>query len=95
MRKAKGLKSPSVRVTFELPAISAGERVEVLGDWNGWQGTPMKQRKDGRFSVTVLLPKAREYRYRYLVDGCRWENDWSADGYVPNPYGGEDCIVAL
>ena len=23
-------------------------------------------------------------RLRYLVDGWRWENDWSADAYEPN-----------
>ena len=33
--------------------------------------------------------------YRYLVDGERWENDWAADTYAPNDYGGDDSVVDL
>jgi len=33
--------------------------------------------------------------FRYLVDGERWENDWAADAYVPNPFGGEDSVVEV
>ena len=49
----------------------------------------------GRFSATVSLPKGRQYRYRFLVDDERWENDWAADTYVPNVFGTDDSVVEL
>ena len=53
----------------------------------------MTPRKDGSFRVAVALEPGRSYRFRYLLDGTRWENDWAADAYVPNEYGGDDSVV--
>jgi hypothetical protein len=53
----------------------------------------MTKRKGGRFSVTLTLEGGRSYRFRYLVDGHRWENDPAADGYIPNEYGSEDSVI--
>ena len=55
----------------------------------------MKQRKDGSFSVTIDLPAKREYQYKYLIDDGRWENDWAADQYVPNPFGNSENSVVV
>jgi len=30
-----------------------------------------------------------------LLDGRRWDNDWAADGYVSNGFGGDDSVVDL
>jgi hypothetical protein len=43
----------------------------------------------------VALEGGRRYRYRYLADGERWINDWAADAYAPNPFGGDDSVVCL
>ena len=43
----------------------------------------------------MTLETGRKYRFRYLVDGKRWENDWDADAYAPNQFGSEDSIVKL
>lgn len=85
-----------VRVTFKLPADVKAERAAVCGDFNGWDpaATPMKQLKDGSFSATVSLDAGESYRFRYLLDGERWENDWEADGYLPNPFGEDDSVVS-
>jgi len=86
-------------VTFRLPRGAAGDAsaVTVVGDFNGWDmaATPMKKLKDGSFSVTVKLPADKEYRFKYLIDGTRWENDWHADRYVPNAFSGEDSVVTV
>jgi hypothetical protein len=46
---------------------------------------------------TCILSVAvgRRYRFRYILDGQRWENDWEADDYVDNDYGGQDSVVDL
>jgi hypothetical protein len=45
--------------------------------------------------VTVGLDAGRAYRFRYLLDGQRWDNDWAADAYQPNDFGGDDSVVDL
>jgi 1,4-alpha-glucan branching enzyme len=85
------------RVTFELPASLEATTASVVGDFNGWSGeaVPMTKRKDGRLSVTVSLKAGQEYRYRFLVNGELWENDWAAEGYVANAFGSEDSLVKV
>lgn len=87
----------SCRVTFELPAEVNAETAYLCGDFNDWDETshPMKRAKDGSFKVTVSLKPGREYRYRFLLDGERWENDWSAESYVPNALGSEDSLINI
>ena len=98
--EAEGLMSgagASIDVTFELPASVAADMVAVVGDFNDWSvdESPMKRTDDGSFRLSLALPPGRAYRYRYLIDGTRWENDWQADNYLPNAYGGDDSVVDL
>ena len=85
------------RVTFKLPGEVQAQGVFLCGDFNNWERAshPMNQLKDGSFSLTVTLETGRQYRFRYLLDGEKWENDWEADGYVPNEFGTEDSIVEV
>jgi 1,4-alpha-glucan branching enzyme len=82
------------RATFRLPGGAAlkARKVTIVGDFNNWdkEATPMK---NGDFTITLGLAPGREYRFRYLIDGKKWENDWCADKYVKNPYGVEDSVV--
>jgi len=55
----------------------------------------MKRRTDGSFTLTISLKPGRQYRYRFLLDGERWENDWAAESYVPNSLGSEDSLVTI
>ncbi|MCA9939217.1 MAG: hypothetical protein KC418_11265 [Anaerolineales bacterium] len=85
------------RVTFKLPAEVSAETVHLVGDFNDWDTTshPMKKLKDGSFSLTVSLPTEQSYRFRYLLDGERWDNDWAADAYVPNEFGSDDSLIKV
>jgi len=91
--------SPMCRVTFRLPKEAApnAQFVSVVGDFNNWEltETPLKKLKNGDFKTTLSLPCNREYRFRYLIDADRWENDWCADKYVPGPYGCDDSVVII
>ena len=86
-------------VTFELSpeAANGAEKVWLAGDFNSWSSvdTPMKKQKDGRFSVKLPLETGKEYQFRYLLDGKRWENDWAADKYVPAPFSFTDNSVVI
>ncbi|MCI0394997.1 MAG: isoamylase early set domain-containing protein [Chloroflexi bacterium] len=97
LKKSYSKNGESCRVTFKLPAEVNAESARLCGDFNDWDPAahPMKKLKDGSFSVTVSLPAGRSYRFRYLLDGGRWENDWESDGYVPNQYGGDDSLVMV
>ena len=85
------------RVTFRLPAEVGAETAALCGEFNGWNqaANPMKKLKDGSFSATVSLESGNSYRFRYLLDGTRWENDWEADSYAPNEHGSDDSIVEV
>lgn len=87
----------SVTVTFELSGDVSGGCAFVCGEFNGWarKTLPMKRASDGRFVATIDLPAGRAYRFRYLIDEDQWVNDWEADAYVPNDFGGDDSVVDL
>jgi hypothetical protein len=69
----------------------------VCGEWNDWSADTdvMHRDAEGGFSLTVGLDAGRAYRFRYLLDGHRWDNDWAADAYVRNDFGGDDSVVDL
>src|SRR3954469_10719913 len=97
MIKRASLGDGLVQVTFEIdPAVHA-ERANLCGDFNGWsyEADPMEPTPGGGFALSKQLEPGRSYRFRYLLDGDRWENDWSADDYVPNEFGGDDSLVDL
>lgn len=87
----------SCRVTFTLPADVNAQSVALLGEFNDWvsEANPMKRRKDGTLSVAVSLKPGQQYRFRYLLDGERWENDGQADSYAPNEFGAEDSVLQV
>jgi 1,4-alpha-glucan branching enzyme len=98
--KKQYLKSrPICKITFLLPKAAApdAKAITVVGDFNNWDkgSSKMKRQKNGNFTATLELEKGRDYRFRYLVDGNRWENDWNADSYMPNDFGGDDSIVSV
>jgi len=91
------LEGNKCEVTFSLPKEAVGSKANLCGEFNDWSPTslPMEMDGDGSYRVVVLLEVGRRYRYRYLIDGERWENDWHADDYVTNEFSGEDSVVEL
>lgn len=99
MKKTYTKNRQSCKVTFTLPkeAVNGVKTVNVVGDFNNWDkdANTLKKLKTGNFSTTLELACGRVYRFKYLIDDSRWENDWHADHYAPNPYGGDDSVVSL
>ena len=87
------------KATFILPGEAAlkAQQVAIVGDFNNWNkiATPLNKMENGDFTVTLELEAGREYRFRYLIDNHRWENDWCADKYLAGPYGVEDSVVCV
>lgn len=96
MIKTRG-RGGRAQVTFTLDGAVAAMSAAVCGEFNDWRGDGhvMDRAADGSFNLTVELDTGRRYRFRYLLDGSRWENDWAADDYVPNAFGGDDSVVDL
>ena len=87
----------TVDVTFTLPGEVGAGNVVLCGDFNDWSaGSIALQRgSDGAWQVTLPLEPGRSYRYRYLLDGERWENAWQADWYEPNAFGSTNSVVTV
>ncbi|MBI5664257.1 MAG: PilZ domain-containing protein [Nitrospirae bacterium] len=87
------------KVSFLLPQEAAYDAagITIVGDFNNWNinASPMVRDTNNDFRITLELSSGREYRFRYLIDGSRWENDWSADKYVPNAFGSDDSVVVV
>ena len=97
----KYLKSNKIcKVTFKIEAEKApkAKKVELLGSFNSWtpnKETAMKKLKDGSFTMTLDLPAAAEYQFRYNIDGKLWENEPQCDRLDYNGYGVEKNSVIV
>ena len=88
------------KVTFILPQTISGDAHSacIVGDFNGWNHTanPMKKSKSEGFTLTLELEPDREYQFRYLLDGYKWENDPNADKYVQSPFeDSENSVISV
>ena len=85
------------RVTFRFTPEMDTERAFLCGDFNEWNPLkhPMKQLKNGDFSITLPLPAGGTYSFKYLLDGRHWQSDANADGYVGNIYGTENSLISV
>jgi 1,4-alpha-glucan branching enzyme len=77
--------------TIEAPGA---ERVQLAGDFNGWDLAGGDMSPAGRIWKTVVPLEPGRYRYRYVVDG-RWQSDPLNPAAEPSPYGGNDSILVV
>lgn len=97
MPTVKKTRNGTAKVTFTLPADVTAREISLCGDFNDWSpdALPLHVDKAGQHSVTIDLTTGRDYRYRFLLDGSSWENDWAAQDYQPNPFGSDDSVLHL
>jgi len=81
-------------VAFEIHAPDA-ESVAVVGDFTGWNSTPVHLLPDdgGRWRGTVCLGPG-VYEYKYLVDG-RFLCDPSCHEVVPDGFGSANSVLTV
>ncbi len=95
LKKTALQKGKVIKVKFETHTLPEAQEASLVGDFNDWDETthPMKKRKsDSCFYAEVKLDPESEYEFRYLVDG-EWHNDWEADKYTTNEFGGDNSVV--
>lgn len=88
--------SSMVAVTFQVPGDIWADRINLVGDFNGWDSGshPLTPTRDGQlWQITLMLERGRSYLYRYLVDGAEWRTDQTADGLVPGPQEGWSSVI--
>lgn len=82
------------KVKLSIPGEWASGSVKVAGDFNDWDTSADElEKKKDRWEATLRLKPNSEYRFRYILDGEKWENDDAADAYVPNEFGSEDSVI--
>ena len=84
-------------VVFDLPPGLDVERAAVVGDFNDWSADRhlMERTSDGRLEARIMFDPGTRAQFRYRIDDDRWENDWNADDYVGNEFGGEDSLLVV
>lgn len=84
------------KVTFSIPVEWAENSVHLVGDFNDWDkvSDSLEKKKD-KWEITMRLKPENSYRFKYLIDGEKWENDDAADSYVANDFGSEDSVVEV
>lgn len=88
--RASGAASHSSSLTTRRPTSQSVESSTT----GTRRGISLKKRRDGRCSATLVLLAGQRYRFRYLADSERWENDYAADGHIRNEFG-DDSVVVL
>ena len=84
------------KVTFSVPSEIVEKGVNLVGDFNDWDTSSIKlKKKNGVYTTELRLKPDTRYKFKYLIDGTKWENDFKADAYVPNDFGGEDSVLAI
>ncbi|RIK65201.1 MAG: hypothetical protein DCC65_12800 [Planctomycetota bacterium] len=84
----EGFHEFSYRPASDAPGGEPVERVDIVGDFNGWSpgATPMHEVWEGasRFVRILELPEG-VYRYKLTVNGARWIEDPAADSSLRTP----------
>ena len=84
------------KVVFSLPVDMAGGAAKLFlaGEFNEWTQQPMRKVK-GQFTVSLVLPAAAPYQYRFVTDAGVWLNDTEADCYVYSAFADADNSVVV
>lgn len=71
--------------------------VAVAGDFNDWNWARHRCTRNGEgiWRVELSLLAAGRYRYKFVIDGTRWQDDPSNGMKEPDEYGGFNSILQV
>ncbi len=94
-------KKATISFYIKKEAAQGASKIELLCEHNGWEPVAMKPQKNGTFRGSITIPRFRQesyqYRFKYTMpDGStRFDNDWDAEAYAPNPFGGDNSVFTM
>jgi hypothetical protein len=74
-------------------AVPGASRVDLVGDWTGWQAVPLQRAADGRWVVRVRLEPG-VHRFNLVVDGQRWIAP-EGSAAVDDGFGGKTSLLVV
>lgn len=95
--KRQSTNPDKVLVTFSIPGTIWAGRINLVGDFNNWdqESLPFLHNRRGDWVIELELDAGREYRFRYLLDGAEWRDEFQADKFVRNKYGTHDSVIVI
>jgi hypothetical protein len=81
-------------VTFTFPRSEDVRSVHVAGEWSEWEHEPMKQKKNGEYSITKILNAGERFEFGYKINGEHWHKDGDLPS-VTSPFGTENSLLLL
>lgn len=81
-------------VTFTFAPDEDVESVALSGDWSDWKDEPMKQKKNGEYSITKIIKTGDNYQFGYKVNG----DEWVVESMCPvamSPFYTENSVLEL
>ena len=95
-----GRVSPAPRDDGRIPVrlsvdLAGAERVEVIGDFNGWRPEQLSDGNgDGVFATTILLARG-SYDYLFVIDGERLMLDPRAAAVLDDGFGRRNGVLRV
>jgi len=83
-----------VWVTFTVIPEAGTETVVLCGAWNDWSDEQMKQKKNGEFYLTKVLPAGSTFEFGYKKSDGAWTAD-SDCATVASPFGSHNALLEL
>jgi 1,4-alpha-glucan branching enzyme len=92
---SKDMKSCLIKFIVPKEIATGASSIAVTGTFNDWNQNShqLEKQKNGDFRLDVVVEPDREYEFRYIVDGTRWENAHNADRYYWSDYSNCDNSV--
>lgn len=100
MSVSKRFREKKLTVSFYITKEAAqdAKEIDLLCEHNGWEPVALKAQKNGAFRGSITIDRSNQdsYQYRFkliMPDGSeKFDNDWNAEDYVANPFGGQNSI---
>ena len=92
-----------VTITFYIKkeAAQGAKQIFLICEHNGWEPVAMKPQKNGTYRGSISVPTdvqpSYQYRFKYVMpdDQIKFDNDWDAESYCPNPFSGENSVFTV
>jgi len=102
MSVKKKVAKDKLTINFLINADAAqnASKICLLCEHNDWQPIEMTRQDDGSFTgeitVQIGIKPSYQYKYKYYMQDntVKYDNDWEAEFYENNPFGGKNSVFS-